>query len=114
MFEDFGLIEARYDTSALEQTGLDLEEKATEDAIQFGAEEVEVVDAKSGSVNVSKRKTSARSILSNPFYSQFICTPTHLNGLSKTLSQNGYSIENSEHMFTPNVRGFSLRILQSF
>lgn len=53
MFEDFGLIEARYDTSALEQAGLDLEEKATEDAIQFGAEEVEVVDAKSGAVNVS-------------------------------------------------------------
>ncbi|XP_060648063.1 probable transcriptional regulatory protein TTE1135 isoform X1 [Drosophila nasuta] len=79
MFEDFGLIETRYDSSTAEN----LEEKATEDAIQFGAEEVEVVDAKSGLVN-------------------FICTPAHLTGLSKTLSQNGYSIENSEHMFTPN------------
>jgi len=38
------------------------------------------------------------------FHFQFICTPAHLNGLTKTLSQNGYSIENSEHMFTPNVR----------
>lgn len=53
MFEDFGLIETRYETSALEKTGLDLEEKATEDAIQFGAEEVEIVDPKSGAVNVS-------------------------------------------------------------
>ncbi|KAM8716407.1 hypothetical protein ACLKA7_003306 [Drosophila subpalustris] len=79
MFEDFGLIETRCETSNKDN----LEEKATEDAIQFGAEEVEVVDAESGLVN-------------------FICTPAHLIGLTKTLSQNGYSIENSEHMFTPN------------
>ncbi|KAH8404762.1 hypothetical protein KR222_000526 [Zaprionus bogoriensis] len=83
MFEDFGLIEARYDPAALAQTGNSLEEQATEDAIQHGAEEVDVVDASSGLVN-------------------FICTPAHLVGLSKTLSQNGYAIENSEHVFTPN------------
>lgn len=68
MFEDFGLIEARYDTSALEQAGLDLEEKATEDAIQFGAEEVEVVDAKSGAVNVSNIKMSNWRIQINLFF----------------------------------------------
>lgn len=79
MFEDFGLIETRCETS----NEVNLEEKATEDAIQFGAEEVEVVDSESGLVN-------------------FICTPSHLTGLTKTLSQNGYFIENSEHMFTPN------------
>lgn len=48
MFEDFGLIETRCETSNKDN----LEERATEDAIQFGAEEVEVVDAESGSVNV--------------------------------------------------------------
>ncbi|ALC39474.1 CG4957 [Drosophila busckii] len=79
MFEDFGLIEA----TALAQDGLNIEEKATEDAITLGAEDVEIVDAKLGTVN-------------------FICSPTHLIGLTKTLSQNGYSIDNSEHMFTPN------------
>jgi len=49
MFEDFGLIETRCETSSKDN----LEEKATEDAIQFGAEEVEVVDAESGLVNGS-------------------------------------------------------------
>ncbi|ALC39152.1 CG4957 [Drosophila busckii] len=77
MFEDFGLIEA----TALAQDGLNIEEKATEDAITLGAEDVEIVEAKLGT---------------------FICSPTHLIGLTKTLSQNGYSIDNSEHMFTPN------------
>ncbi|EDV98801.1 GH13516 [Drosophila grimshawi] len=83
MFEDFGLIETRYDPTALAKDGCSLEEKATEDAIQFGAEEVEIVDSENATVN-------------------FICSPIVLSGLSKTLAQNGYTIENSEHIFTPN------------
>ncbi|XP_030243183.1 uncharacterized protein LOC115563799 [Drosophila navojoa] len=82
MFEDFGLIEARY-ASPLTNPETSLEEKVTEDAIQLGAEDVEIVDATTAAVN-------------------FICSPTYLTGLSKTLEQNGYSIENSEHVFTPN------------
>ncbi|XP_023160738.2 uncharacterized protein LOC111592631 isoform X2 [Drosophila hydei] len=50
MFEDFGLIEARY-TSPLSTTENSLEEKVTEDAIQLGAEDVEIVDVTTAAVN---------------------------------------------------------------
>jgi len=51
LFEDFGLIETRYDTAKL-QNESSLEDKATNDAIELGAEEIEVVDNVDGSVNV--------------------------------------------------------------
>lgn len=54
MFEDFGLIEARYATP-LPNTETSLEEKVTEDAIQLGAEDVEIVDAATAAVNVSNQ-----------------------------------------------------------
>ncbi|XP_030555061.1 uncharacterized protein LOC115758510 isoform X1 [Drosophila novamexicana] len=82
MFQDFGLIQTRY-TSELDKNQPSLEEKVTADAIQFGAEDVEIVDVTNAAVN-------------------FFCSPVILSGLSRTLEQNGYSIENSEHVFTPN------------
>jgi len=53
LFEDFGLIEAKYDSSKL-ISGSSLEDKATNDAIELGAEEIEIVDNAEGSVNVRK------------------------------------------------------------
>jgi len=53
LFEDFGLIEAKYDSSKL-LSGSSLEDKATNDAIELGAEEIEIVDNAEGSVNVRK------------------------------------------------------------
>lgn len=51
LFEDFGLVQAKFDTSKLD--GSSLEDKATNDAIEFGAEEIEVVDNHQGVVNVN-------------------------------------------------------------
>lgn len=51
LFEDFGLVQAKFDTSKLD--GSSLEDKATNDAIEFGAEEIEVVDNQQGVVNVN-------------------------------------------------------------
>ncbi|XP_017075511.2 probable transcriptional regulatory protein TTE1135 [Drosophila eugracilis] len=81
LFEDFGLIETKYDTSKL-LDGPNLEDKATNDAIEFGAEEIEIVDNGKGSVN-------------------FLCNPVVLTTLSRNLEKSGYSIENSEHIFSP-------------
>uniref|UniRef100_A0A6P4F0C1 Probable transcriptional regulatory protein Nmul_A2722 n=1 Tax=Drosophila rhopaloa TaxID=1041015 RepID=A0A6P4F0C1_DRORH len=81
LFEDFGLIETRYDTSKL-LNGPSLEDKATNDAIELGAEEIEVVDNAEGSVN-------------------FLCSPVVLISLSRNLEKAGYTIENSEHIFSP-------------
>lgn len=52
MFQDFGLIQTRY-TSELDKNQPSLEEKVTADAIQFGAEDVEIVDVTNAAVNVS-------------------------------------------------------------
>lgn len=52
MFQDFGLIQTRY-TAELDKNQPSLEEKVTADAIQFGAEDVEIVDVTNAAVNVS-------------------------------------------------------------
>ncbi|XP_037709889.1 probable transcriptional regulatory protein MCA1220 [Drosophila subpulchrella] len=81
LFEDFGLIEARYDASKL-LSGSNLEDKATNDAIELGAEEIEIVDNAEGSVN-------------------FLCSPVVLTSLSRNLEKAGYTVESSEHIFSP-------------
>ncbi|KAH8328388.1 hypothetical protein KR067_008859 [Drosophila pandora] len=80
LFEDFGLVQAKFDTSKLD--GSSLEDKATNDAIEFGAEEIEVVDNQQGVVN-------------------FLCSPVVLKSLANSLSKNGYNIDSSEHIFSP-------------
>ncbi|XP_039479637.1 probable transcriptional regulatory protein MYPU_6240 [Drosophila santomea] len=81
LFEDFGLIETRYDTAKL-LNGPSLEDKATNDAIELGAEEIEIVDNTDGTVN-------------------FLCSPVVLTSLSRSLEKAGYTVENSEHIFSP-------------
>ncbi|KAH8341517.1 hypothetical protein KR059_008892 [Drosophila kikkawai] len=81
LFEDFGLIQTRLDTSKVPQ-GSSLEDKATNDAIELGAEEIEIDDEAEGTVN-------------------FLCSPVVLNSLSKSLANLGYAVENSEHIFSP-------------
>lgn len=51
LFEDYGLIQTRFDISKLPQ-GSSLEDKATNDAIELGAEEIEIDDDADGAVNV--------------------------------------------------------------
>ncbi|KAH8287875.1 hypothetical protein KR018_005353 [Drosophila ironensis] len=81
LFEDFGLVQARLEPSKLSD-GSSLEDRATNDAIEFGAEEIEVVDNAEGAVN-------------------FLCSPVVLTGLSTSLAKNGYTIDSSEHIFSP-------------
>nr|XP_017099254.2 probable transcriptional regulatory protein CF0838 isoform X2 [Drosophila bipectinata] len=79
LFEDFGLIQAKFDTSKLVD-GSSLEDKATNDAIELGAEEIEVVDNQQG---------------------VFLCSPIVLNSLANSLSKVGYNIDSSEHIYSP-------------
>uniref|UniRef100_T1PM98 Transcriptional regulator n=1 Tax=Musca domestica TaxID=7370 RepID=T1PM98_MUSDO len=81
LFEDFGLIQATADKTRL-AAGESLEDKATEDAIESGAEDIEVIDNESGSVH-------------------FICKPEGINGVRKALENKGYVVNNTEHIFTP-------------
>ncbi|XP_033151230.1 probable transcriptional regulatory protein MYPU_6240 [Drosophila mauritiana] len=95
LFEDFGLIETRYDTAKLLNES-SLEDKATNDAIELGAEEIEVVDNADGSVN-------------------FLCNPLVLTSLSRNLEKAGYTVENSEHIFSPmNVVQLSPEELKAY
>ncbi|XP_075153446.1 putative transcriptional regulatory protein TTE1135 [Haematobia irritans] len=82
LFEDFGLIQAVLDKSHF-KSAAELEDKATEDAIECGAEDVEVMDGKEGSVN-------------------FICKPEGINGVRKAFENKGYVIHNTEHIYTPS------------
>ncbi|KAH8410659.1 hypothetical protein KR009_011101 [Drosophila setifemur] len=81
LFDGFGLIQARFDTTKLPKA-TNLEDKATNDAIELGADEIEVIDNTEGEVN-------------------FLCSPIVLPSLSTNLAKVGYSIENSKHIFSP-------------
>lgn len=81
MFEDFGLIQASVAKESLASIG-DLEDAVTTDAIECGAEDVEVVDAQSGEIN-------------------FICKAEILSGVQKLLENKGYIVDNTEHIFSP-------------
>ncbi|EDW86695.1 uncharacterized protein Dwil_GK23563 [Drosophila willistoni] len=80
IFEDFGWIRARLAEVVLYPKSQTFEEKVFEDAIEFGAEDVKVVDCSSRTVN-------------------FKCDPTYLTALCKRLQINGYTVEKSEHIF---------------
>uniref|UniRef100_D3TRF2 Uncharacterized conserved protein n=1 Tax=Glossina morsitans morsitans TaxID=37546 RepID=D3TRF2_GLOMM len=81
LFEEYGLIEATVSKERLDSTK-NIEELATDDAIECGAEEVEVSDATKGLVN-------------------FICRPEEVLSLRKSIETKNYIIENTEHIYTP-------------
>uniref|UniRef100_A0A1A9WJ35 Uncharacterized protein n=1 Tax=Glossina brevipalpis TaxID=37001 RepID=A0A1A9WJ35_9MUSC len=80
LFEEYGIIEA---TMSKERLSLskNIEELATEDAIECGAEEVEIYDTANGVVN-------------------FVCQPRDLFSLRKSIESKNYIIENMEHIYT--------------
>ncbi|XP_055371935.1 probable transcriptional regulatory protein Fnod_1106 [Condylostylus longicornis] len=80
LFEDMGLIQAIAHNEIKNKSSV--EEIFTEDAIDVGAEEVEIIDKENGVVN-------------------FLCSPIELNKVSKSLSAKGYKIEIAEHVFLP-------------
>ncbi|XP_017151400.2 probable transcriptional regulatory protein MMOB1910 [Drosophila miranda] len=82
MFQDCCLIQSQYDTSKLLE-GQSLEDRAVEDAIELGAEDIQIVDITTGSIN-------------------FFCDPVNVFSLSKALANIGYSIENCEHLYVSN------------
>uniref|UniRef100_A0A1I8Q9M2 Transcriptional regulatory protein n=1 Tax=Stomoxys calcitrans TaxID=35570 RepID=A0A1I8Q9M2_STOCA len=81
LFEDFGLIQAYLDKVHF-KSAAELEDRATEDAIECGAEDVEVMDGEAGAVN-------------------FICKPEGINGVRKAFENKGYVVHNTEHIYTP-------------
>ncbi|XP_061387332.1 probable transcriptional regulatory protein Teth514_1449 [Musca vetustissima] len=81
LFEDFGLIQATVDKARM-AAGESLEDRATEDAIESGAEDVEIMDNETGAVN-------------------FVCKPEGINGVRKALENKGYTVVNTEHIYTP-------------
>ncbi|KAL9929315.1 uncharacterized protein ACN427_010812 isoform 1-T5 [Glossina fuscipes fuscipes] len=80
-FEEYGLIEATVSKEHL-VSSKNIEELATENAIECGAEEVEVSDAAAGLV-------------------KFICRPEELLSLRKSIETKNYIIDNMEHIYTP-------------
>ncbi|XP_055858006.1 probable transcriptional regulatory protein TTE1135 [Episyrphus balteatus] len=84
MFDDVGMIEAvASDENISKSKSVDeLEQICTEDAIECGVEEVEVLDHTKGIVN-------------------FLCNPIELGTVSRALEKRGYLIENAEHIFIP-------------
>ncbi|XP_065356055.1 probable transcriptional regulatory protein Nmul_A2722 [Calliphora vicina] len=81
LFEEIGLVQAVIDKSRLQHVN-DLEDVITEDAIKFGAEEIEILDKENGVVN-------------------FICRPFEIMALRKSLEANGYVTDNTEHIYIP-------------
>lgn len=84
MFDDVGMIETIVNDQILSKakTAEELEQICTEDAIECGVEEVEVLDSIKGAVN-------------------FYCNPIELSNISQALEKQGYLIENIEHVFIP-------------
>uniref|UniRef100_A0A1B0FPW2 Transcriptional regulator n=1 Tax=Glossina morsitans morsitans TaxID=37546 RepID=A0A1B0FPW2_GLOMM len=96
LFEEYGLIEATVSKERLDSTK-NIEELATDDAIECGAEEVEVSDATKGLVNV--RRLKAKSL--NTENTEFNILPEEVLSLRKSIETKNYIIENTEHIFTP-------------
>lgn len=82
LFDSMGLIEAIVPQDKLNLPLDQLESICTDEAIECGAEEVNVTEHTSGAV-------------------QFICDPVELTRISNKLVEHGYQIENSEHIFVP-------------
>ncbi|XP_030384447.1 uncharacterized protein LOC115631750 [Scaptodrosophila lebanonensis] len=81
MFDSVGLVEARLSSKLHTHN---LEDVVMEDAIEFGAEDVSIVDSESLAVN-------------------FFCNPIQLKVLTDALEKKGYIIDTSEHVFTPHT-----------
>lgn len=82
LFDSMGLIEAIVPEDKINLPLDKLESVCTDDAIDCGAEEVNVTEDVKGAV-------------------QFICDPVELTRISNKLIEHGYQIENSEHIFVP-------------
>ncbi|XP_037051085.1 probable transcriptional regulatory protein TTE1135 isoform X2 [Bradysia coprophila] len=83
MFDNKGIIEVVGNEKLDAKTPDELEEIATEHAIECGAEELEVIDA-------------------NTRHLTFICDPDEMERVKQKLSAMGYNVEFSEHVFIPN------------
>ncbi|KAL5286862.1 TACO1 family protein [Megaselia abdita] len=84
LFDSMGIIEAIVPESKKSLPLDKLESVCTDDAIECGAEEVDITEQISGAV-------------------QFICDPIELTRISNKLVEHGYQIENSEHIFVPKT-----------
>lgn len=86
LFEEIGLIEAipPMTTSSSSGSVEQLLEQCTDDAIECGAEDVEVLDEKE------------RLMI-------FKCAPEYLDAVKKKFISKGYSMENASHLFLPKV-----------
>ncbi|CAD7094082.1 unnamed protein product [Hermetia illucens] len=85
LFEGRGVIETTITDQVMERSvETKLNEICTDDAIECGAEEVEVVSEVAGSVN-------------------FFCDPVELNKVSRALVDRGYRVESAEHVFIPKT-----------
>ncbi|XP_055922317.1 probable transcriptional regulatory protein Cagg_2594 [Eupeodes corollae] len=86
MFDEVGIIEAiaNQDSISKSKSLEEFEQICTEDAIECGVEEVEVLDETKGTVN-------------------FFCDPVQLTTISQVLKERGYLVENAEHLFVPKT-----------
>lgn len=82
LFDSMGLIEAIVPEDKIKLPLDKLENVCTDDAIECGAEDVNITEQVSGAV-------------------QFTCDPIELTRISNKLVEHGYQIENSEHIFVP-------------
>lgn len=82
LFDSMGLIEAIVPEAKAKLPLESMENVCTDDAIECGAEDVNIIDHATGLV-------------------QFSCDPVELSRISNQLLNHGYTIENSEHIFVP-------------
>ncbi|KAJ6641049.1 putative transcriptional regulatory protein [Pseudolycoriella hygida] len=83
MFCEKGIVEVVGNETLNSKTPEELEEIATEHAIECEAEEFEIIDA-------------------NAKHLTFICEPAELQRVKQKISALGYNIESAEHVFIPN------------
>lgn len=121
MFFDKGIVEVVGNDKLETKTSDELEEIATEHAIECGAEELEIIDANTKHLTVKMWRTwSLDSVIikkKNSF--QFICDPVELQRVKQKLSALGYNVAGDEHVFIPNVRSgyawdYEMNVLNTF
>lgn len=106
MFTEKGFVDA-IATEAIAGSDVgpaELEEICTEHAIECEAEELDVLNAEKRHMMVILMGFSGLGsdlLMFFPF--QFICDPLDMDKVRQKLAALGYSIENAEHVFIPNV-----------
>lgn len=115
LFYEKGIIDA-YGTTELFANIVDnnndkMDEIILEHAIESNAEEYEIVNETTKQLMVirkiikNQKQCNIYKQLNNIFF-QFICDPSDIEKCKQKLSSIGYRIENSEHIFIPNVSDF--------